>query len=150
MKHSDKDKILEELLRSSTLAAGGFMGSDIRNVFEIIDADAIVLARMGVTREMLAERMDAITKLAIAGLGIWIRIDDRLEARTDEARGLLVCPWPHSGTYAKRITTVRKTGTSKTVQWSDLNLHLIKEHGFFEGKGASFRIEPGELVEIIF
>jgi hypothetical protein len=31
-----------------------------------------------------------------------------------------------------------------------LNIHLIKEHGFFEGKGSPFRIEPSVLTKMIF
>jgi hypothetical protein len=27
---------------------------------------------------------------------------------------------------------------------------MIAEHGFFEGKGAFFRIEPAEIVSILF
>jgi hypothetical protein len=31
-----------------------------------------------------------------------------------------------------------------------LNIHLVEEHGFFEGRGAFFRIEPEELIRVIF
>jgi hypothetical protein len=36
------------------------------------------------------------------------------------------------------------------MHWSDLNIHLIAKHGFFEGKGSAFRIEPKELISTIF
>jgi hypothetical protein len=36
------------------------------------------------------------------------------------------------------------------VQWSDLSIHLIGAHGFFEGRGSFFRLEPAELVAILF
>jgi hypothetical protein len=48
------------------------------------------------------------------------------------------------------VTTVELLDTSSTIRWSDLNIHLIAEHGFFEGKGSSFRIEPARLVAAIF
>jgi hypothetical protein len=62
----------------------------------------------------------------------------------------LVCPWPHPARFAKRVTTIRTAKTGRTIKWSDLNIHLIAEHGFFEGKGSTFRIEPGELIKVIF
>lgn len=149
MQESPDDQKLEKTLRTSGLGPGGFMGADTRNVFEIIEADETKLSKLGFTRKQLAARMRQITDVAKAGLGTWMRIDEGLEAKVDEARGWLVCPWPHPGTFLKRITSIRQTQTGASIQWSDLNIHLIGEHGFFEGKGSEFRIEPTELVAII-
>ena len=150
MKESPQDRKLEELLRSSRLAAGGFMGHDTRSVSEVIDADAAELSRLGFTKEQVAERMRQITQVAISGLGTWVQVNDDLEGKVDEAKGRLICPWPHKGKLAKRITMVKVIETGDSIRWSDLNTHLISEHGFFEGKGSNFRIEPRELVQIIF
>lgn len=150
MKKSPDDQRLEELLRSTRLAAGGFMGNDTRSVFEVIDADAAALCRMGFTAEQLAERMREITKIATAGLGAWVQAGERLEAKVDEVKGSLTCPWPHPGQFAKRITHLRVIETGHSISWSDLNVHLIAAHGFFEGKGSAFRIEPEDLIATIF
>lgn len=150
MKESPHDRKLEELLRSSRLAAGGFMGHDNRSVSEVIDADAAELSRLGFTKEQVAERMRQITQVAISGLGTWVQVNDDLEGKVDEAKGRLICPWPHKGQLVKRITVVKVIKTGESIRWSDLNTHLISEHGFFEGKGSNFRIEPRELVRIIF
>ncbi len=150
MKESPDRQRLEELLRSSALVAGGFMGSDIRSFSEVIDTDLAELSSLGYTKEQLAQQMRQITKLAIPGLGTWVRIDDSNEARVQEAKGSLVCPWPHPGQFAKRVTIVRSTATGQTMKWSDLNIHLIAEHGFFEGRGSAFRIEPTEITKIVF
>jgi len=150
MKESPQDRKIEGLLRSSRLAAGGFMGHDTRSLQEVIDADAGDLSRLGLTREQVAERMREITEVAISGLGSWVQIGDDLKGKVDEAKGWLVCPWPHKGKLAKRITVVKVIKTGEGIRWSDLNIHLISEHGFFEGKGSDFRIEPREIVRIIF
>ena len=97
MKESSEDKKLDEVLRSSKLAAGGFMGYDARSAYEIIAADELKLSKLGFTRNQVAERMRQITDLAKAGLGTWVRIDENLEAKVDEARGWLVCPWRRNG-----------------------------------------------------
>jgi len=149
MKESPQDKKLNEILRSSKLVAGGFMGVDHRGVFEVIDADAMELAKLDLAKEQVAARMRQITDLAKSGLGTWVRIDENQEARVEEARGWLVCPWPHPGKCAKRITSLRSPKTGQSFYWSDLNIHLIGEHGFFGGKGSHFRIEPQKIAQFI-
>ena len=150
MKESPQMQRLEEILRSSKLVSGGFMGTDTRRVFEVIEADANILTKFGYTDQEVAHRMQQITDMAIEGLGTWVKIDKNIQAKVDEAKGSQPCPWPHIGRFAKRETTVMCTDSDKTVMWSDLNIHLIGEHGFFEGKGSNFRNEPEELISIIF
>ena len=151
MKQSPRDKKLEEMLRSTRLVAGGFMGADPRHPIEIIEQDTAALENLGVTTGQLAQRMRELTELAKPRLGTWI--DDafgKIRIKSEDFKGTLVCPWPHPGFYEKRITTVEHLQTHQQIIWTDLNIHMIEEHGFFEGKGAFFRIEPKEIVSILF
>jgi len=151
MKQSPRDKKLDEVLRSTRLVAGGFMGTDPRHPIEIIEQDAAALENLGVTTGQLAQRMRELTELAKPRLGTWI--DDafgKIRMKSEDFKGTLVCPWPHPGFYEKRITTVEHLQTHQQIIWTDLNIHMIEEHGFFEGKGAFFRIEPKEIVSILF
>jgi hypothetical protein len=150
MKQSPEMQKLEAMLRSSAFAAGGFMGNDPRSVTEVIDADAAELARLDVTAAQLAARMQEVTDVAIAGLENWIRISTEREARTEEARGMIPCPWSDGHHRCKRVTWVRRIDSESIVQWSDLNIHLIGAHTFFEGRGSLFRLEPAELVAALF
>ena len=150
MKQSPDMQRLEEILRSSELAAGSFMGDDPRRVSEVIEADAAELFSLHVTVDRLVARMEEITDAAENGLGNWVRLDGGRDARVEETRGLIPCPWPHQERFCKRVTTVRLTRTNRTVRWSDLSLHLIAAHGFFQGKGSYFRAEPAELVAVLF
>ena len=151
MKQSPRDKKLEEVLRSTKLVAGGFMGTDTRHPIEIIEADIVALEDLGITAAQVAERMAELTELAKPQLGNWIDCADaKLRVKSEDFKGALVCPWPHPGTFEKRITTVEHLGTGQQLTWTDLNIHMIAEHGFFEGKGAFFRIEPSEIVGILF
>ncbi len=97
MKESPQTNKLERMLRSSKLAAGGFMGADSRNLAEIIDADTSELSKLGYRLEQVTARMKSITDTAKAGLGNWVPIDDKRRAVVAEARGFAICPWPHSG-----------------------------------------------------
>ncbi len=149
MKRSPQMEQLEELLRASRVVSGGFLGRDPRILEEILEADAVELAGLGVTPEELAARMEEITRKARAGLGTPVVIDERREAIADDNRGQIICPWPHAGRYDKTVTTVRRTDTGETIRWSQLSRHFIEEHGFFQGRGSEFRLEPKALVRVI-
>ena len=150
MKQTPKDEHLNRILRSSALVAGGFLGNDPRSVTEVVEADAGALCRLSVTTAQVAQRMKEITERASRGLGTWVEIDEHHQAMVEEARGLLPCPWPHGGYYPKRVTTLKVVASDQIFRWSDLNIHMIEAHGFFEGKGSAFRIEPGQLARILF
>lgn len=150
MKKSPQQRKLERLLRSSKFSASGFMGRDRRSLWEIIDEDAAEIAKRGKTMEEVAARMEQLTDFAKQGLGDWIHISKNVHVSIDDNRGMIPCPWPHRARCLKRITTARHIPSDTVVRWSDLNIHLIKEHGFFEGKGSPFRIEPDVLMDIIF
>lgn len=150
MKQSPDMQKLELMLRSSVLVIGGFMGSDSRPVTEIIDEDATRLARLNVTAEQVAARMQEITDAAIKGLGNWVVVDPGHEAMVEEARGSIFCPWSDGQRFRKRVTLLKLAPSGRHVQWSDLNVHLVGKHTFFEGKGSCFRTEPEELVSALF
>lgn len=150
MKEPPQIRNLEQILRSSKLVAGGFMGDDSRSFNDVIEADSSQVAKLGYEMEQIAARMQEITDTAKTGLGNWVNVDDKLQAVAQEAKGSLICPWPHPGRFVKRVTTVEHRSSGETIRWSDLNIHLIAKHGFFEGRGASFRIEPEKLINVIF
>ena len=149
MKQSPQEQKLEEVLRSSKIVAGGFLGKDNRRVSEIIEADAKTLAELGYQAGEVAAKMQEITTAATVRLGGDVKTAS-LVVRVEEAKGPIVCPWPHSGNFSKRITYVTKKETQKSLRWTDLSIHMIAEHGFFQGKGSEFRIKPAELIEMIF
>ena len=150
MKRSPYDENLERMLRSSKLVAGGFMGSDSRTALEVIEADTAELEQLGVSTQQVAARMRELTLQARPALGNWIEIEDKYRLKSEDYKGSLICPWPHVGRYEKRLTSCRRLDTEEEIVWTDLNIHLIDAHGFFEGKGSSFRLEPRPLVRILF
>ena len=150
MSQSPEIKKLEQALRSSETVAGGFLGTDKRPLDKILAADRATLESLGFTPEQVGQRMQDLTDAARPRLGTEVVIDNRLVVWCEEWKGLMVCPWPHGGRFDKRLTTARRTDTGRTISWTDLNIHLIAEHGFFEGRGAAFRLEPQDLVHILF
>ncbi len=150
MKESPNTIKLEQMLRSSKIVADGFMGNDNRTLYELLAADGRQLASLAITPRQLAQRMKEITEITIPQLGNWIKIDDNIKAKSDDFKGMLICPWPHPASFDKRLTTVQAVDSDEEITWSDLHIHMIGEHGFFEGHGSAMRIEPGELIRLIF
>lgn len=150
MKKTLQMKKLEEMLRSSKFSTGGFMGTDKRSLYEIIDTDMADIARMGYTKEDIGARMTKLSEFAETGLGAWVKVNENLRVCINDARGQIPCPWAHGFRCSKAIITVKRIKTDEIMQWSYLNIHLIQEHGFFEGKGARFRLEPDKLINMIF
>lgn len=150
MKKPPQLERLEQTLRSSRLSGRGFLGDDKRSLWGILDADAREVEQLGYTMSQIAARMKEITDKAREGLGDWVDVGENLKAWATDARGVIACPWPHAFRANKTVTTAERTDTGKQIRWADLSIHLIAEHGFFQGKGSEFRLEPRELVEIIF
>ncbi len=150
MKRSPLMQRLDEILRSSKLSAGGFLGNDRRPLEEIIEADLRTVSASAHSLAEIAGRMRAITAAARRGQEMTVTVDDKLAARVMAVRGLIPCPWPHPGRFEKLVTNIERRDSGKSIRWSDLNIHMIEAHGFFEGRGSCFRIEPRELIEIVF
>ena len=149
MKKTPQDKELEALLRASNISACGFLGTDPRELWEIIQEDMNDIRSLGQTAKAIAGRMRELTAVGQRGLGEWVQAGTHLEVQCDDSRGIIPCPWPHHVRCLKRTTTV-KSDRGESMRWSDLNIHLIEAHGFFEGKGALFRLEPKKLIALIF
>jgi len=150
MKNTPEMEKLDNILRSSRIVAGGFMGQDNRDVNEITQEDTRTVEKLGYSLKQVADRMRLITEQAKKSLGVPVEIDAKLTTCVDEAKGRIVCPWPHPASFDKRLTTVKDIDTGEDITWSDLHIHLIDEHGFFEGRGSSMRIEPEKLIKLIF
>ncbi len=150
MKQSPEDQKLEYMLRSSRIVSGGFLGNDPRPLQEIMDTDLAALEQSGYTIEQVAERMQQLTDAAVAGLGTEVAVGNNMVVSCEEWKGPIVCPWPHSGRFTKRITTACRRDDGRSLSWTDLNIHMIAQHHFFEGKGSAFRIEPEALIDVIF
>ena len=109
-----------------------------------------VVSKSGYSLAEIGERMNAITEQASGGQGMMVAINDTLEAIVDDSRGRLVSPWPGEDTFLKRSTTVTRKDARTQLRWSDLSIHLIQQHGFFQGTGSPYRLDPKELIETIF
>lgn len=146
MKQNPADKQIGDSLRAGILARDGFLGEDSRPHPQIIQEDAEVLSALGATPEALAIRMEALTKTGLKAIGSIVE-SDGYHIQVDEYMGRIGCPF-RDHRAAKRNTTVTDDA-GRSLTWTDLSIHLIRAHGFFQGKGSPYRLEPAELAKLL-
>lgn len=145
MKQSPELSVVRERMKPGRITQDGFLGEDRRALAEILDDDNAEVTRLGLTHDAIADRMSYFTEKGKDGLGTWVDVDDIFQVRVESVRGMLPSPWGEPGLYPKRNTYLRNTDTGDEIVWTALNEHLIREHGFYEGKGSPFRLEPSVL-----
>jgi len=133
------------------IGKGTFLGSDTRRLAEILEQDRLQVEELGLSHQAIAERLDGITRIAKGHLGDKVILEDRYEVTVVEARGRIPCPWSHpKGLFPKSHVELRDTVGGETLVWTDLSVHLIREHGFYQGIGSPYRLEPARLRQILF
>ena len=149
MKQTPQMQQIQEKMKPGIITLHGFLGDDSRNLVDILVEDEAEVRRLGLTHRRIADRMGELRRCGEQGLGYFVAVAPHFEVKVDSVRGKLPCPFGHPGMFQKRNTTVRNVKMEQEITYTDLNIHMIEEHGFYEGKGSPFRLDPRELVAII-
>jgi hypothetical protein len=148
MKETPLEKRVRVNFEPGKISKNGFLGEDPRHVSDIVQADEITLKSMGITREPIAARLQYLINEGKKGLEAPVEIENFM-VTVQWTRGLIACPFGEPGLHPKIIATVHNKSLNQSIQYSQLNVHLIREHGFFEGEGSQFRMEPAALVQFL-
>lgn len=149
MKLSPDMRKIQERMQPGVITRDGFLGNDRRNLVDILEEDDAEVRRMGLTHQEIANQMLYFKEQGLRGLGEFITVPPHFEVRVDSARGKLPCPFGDPGIFQKTNTTVRNLKLGKEITYTDLHIHMIGSHGFYEGRGFPFRIDPVEIVEVL-
>ena len=149
MKQSPSDKELAGKLKPSVFSARGFLGSDVRPVDEIIGDDLRALARYRIPKETVAKALEEAYEKARAVFGAEVTLRPGVTVVFHESMGRVPSPFVGDGVFEKgeAVVTDKKQGQSLII--TPLGIHLIKKHGFFQGKGSRYRINPVDAIEIL-
>ncbi len=148
MKENPKDTQLRKDMVEGRLVKDGFLGEDDRSLLDIVAADLAVLEARGVTQQQLGQAMRALMEKGLTGMGMEVDAGKWL-VKTEEYMGRMGCPFKDGHRAAKRNTTLADKASGQTITFSDLNIHLIEKHGFFQGEGSPYRLEPEVLAELV-
>ncbi len=149
MKESVQMKKIEARMAPGVISLDGFLGSDRRSLSEILAADEAEAARLSLSHRAIADRMRSLREAGAAGLGEAVPVAPHFEVRVDSDRGGLACPFGDKGGVRKTVTTVLNKKLGRSIRYTDLNIHMIEAHGFYEGKGSPFRLEIADLAQIL-
>jgi hypothetical protein len=143
------EDIIREQMQPGVISRDGFLGRDTRALNEIIADDQAAVRRLNLTHERIAARLRALRAAGAGGLGAFIPVAPHFEVAVEAAPGLLPCPFLDQVLIPKTSTTVRNLSSGAEVSFTDLNIHLIEAHGFYEGRQAPFRLEPEQLAAVL-
>ena len=107
------------------------------------------VASLGLTHERIAARLGEVMQAALEAFGNPVRLGDQLSAVASDAMGSIPCPWGGCGVFAKGEIELTDARSGKTLRVTPLSIHLIQRHGFYQGKGARYRLEPAELARLL-
>lgn len=148
MKENPQEKAIRENMQAGMLTQAGFLGTDSRPLKEIILQDQAVLRAANLEQEQIAKALRRLMLAGQEGLGDPIEYQG-YEIMVDEWRGKIFCPFKDQHKTGKRIVQVTRLSDQKKICYTALSIHLIDEHCFFQGQGATYRLDPQELIEFL-
>jgi hypothetical protein len=149
MKQTVQMNQIQERMRPGIFTRDGFLGTDRRKLIDILLEDDEAVKRMDLTHWQIADRMIELRDAGMRGLGEFINVEPHYEIRVISVRGKLPCPFGDPGIFPKTNTVVRNTKLDREITFTDMHIHLVGSHGFYEGKGSPFRLEPKELAAVL-
>lgn len=128
----------------------GFLGTDNRPLEDILDADRSAVESLGTTHERIAAGLAAILDAAMAAQGAEVSVGDgeNLRAVYLEAMGRIPSPFG-DGVWPKGEVELTDTRTGGKYFFTPLSVNLIAAHGFYQGRGSRYRIEPDAICRIL-
>ncbi len=149
MKQTERMNRVQERMKPGVITRDGFLGTDGRNLIDILVEDDAEVRRLGLTHELIAARMRELRDAGVEGLGDPVTVAGRFEVSVDIARGKLPCPFGHRGLVRKTMIRVKNIGKNLELTYTDMSIHMIAEHGFYQGKGSPFRLEPADAADVL-
>src|SRR5690554_6665430 len=125
-------------MKQGKLSHTGFLGNDTRPLMDILKTDDTTVHQLGLSHKDIAVKMNELLILALKTPGEQVKIDYELTIQAEEFRGNIPCPFGHQGLYPKNHIVAYHKRLNKYFYWSSLSIHLIKEHGFYQGIGSLY------------
>ena len=153
MKMSPEYTKAQANMQPGVIASDGSLGDDKRPIIEIIADDEAEMKRAGLEFDGIIALMRHLLNESRKGLGEPVTVDGKWIVQAFEARGFLASPF-EDGIFRKinaQVTLIHEgKPTEHSIFYSELSLHLIEKHHFFQGKGGSFRISPAAIKRVLF
>jgi hypothetical protein len=152
MKMSPQYKKAQDNMQPGVITADGFLGNDTRNIVDIIEADEEKFSQLNLEFETVVTRLRYLVEQGRKGLDEPVSVDGRWIVTTTEARGQMVSPF-EDGVFRKINARIERAPGGKAsgeeLLVTELSLHLMEKHHFLQGRGASFRLDPEKIKNVL-
>jgi hypothetical protein len=149
---------LERRMRPGGFSQVGFLDQRER-LEDVLAMDRQTMLGLGLDFARLAAGLDELLDAAESSPRRATRIG-KLDVSVDLTTGFQICPWspdPHRGQctagggvrHASLTWKIRNRTTGDELRGPGLIVHLIRDHGFFEGRGSPSRVDPRRLAELL-
>ena len=149
MKQTIQMSEAQERMKPGVITRDGFLGTDRRNLIDILQAQDAEVKRLGLTHQRIAERLREFREAGKEGLGDTVDVAPNFQVSVDIARGKLSCPFGHRGLIRKTVIRIRNTRIDRELTCTDMSIHLMEEHGFYQGEGSPYHLEPRDIAEVL-
>lgn len=149
MKMTPQLRQAADKMKPGAVSKEGFFGSDERDLATLITDQHAVCRKLGVSWPRIGLEMRRIGREGLKGFGSPVVVDDRFEVIADENRGKIPSPFVEPGMFQKTAYTVKNLLSGRTISYTELSIHMIEKHGFFQGVGAPFYNAPETLVDVL-
>jgi hypothetical protein len=149
MKESPQQQDQNRLFKASKFSAEGFLGEDGRPIEEIIADDMRALEATGVSKEELVTALTNAFMKAKDAYGAPADILPGITAAYFESRGRIPSPFRGDGIYEKGEAQIQRQSNGESLIITPLGIAMVAKHGFFQGKGSRYRIDPEKTVRLL-
>ena len=150
MKQTPKEIKIQENMKPGNITRDGFLGNDKRNLNEIIVDDEIKMKKNNINPDKIAERMEYFTKKAFDTYKDEITVDKYFKVSYRSVRGRIISPFKNMKNFPKGEITLTNLKKNITITWTPLNISMIRDYHFFEGKGSKHRLDPQKLNDALY
>ena len=149
MKQSPEMKKIQDNMQPGVITINGFIGDDHCDLAQILDRDNNAVKKLKLTHKIIAVKMQEFRDKGEAGLGEFIKVDPHFNVKVSTVRGGIRCPFEDKGLLQKANITVKNLKTGKEISYTDLCIHFIEKHGFYQGIGSLYRLNPEKLASVL-
>jgi hypothetical protein len=106
------------------------------------------MERLGLSAGEIADRLQFFLDEGKKGLEAPV-VSGAFTVHVEWHKGSLPCPFGETGLHPKIMARLCSNQTGRCIRFSQMNIHLIRRHGFFEGIGSPLRLDPEELAAFL-
>ncbi len=134
----------EEKLRKSN-----FMRGEIRTLRQLLDDDRALVYGLDLDLDSITRLLEKLYLEGSKGFGDQVLVEGKYHVSVREDRGKIPCPWGDRFFSPKATVFAENMRNGRKIKYSVLGLHMIRRHGFFQGVGSPFRIDPADLKDFL-